>query len=477
MGKFYITTSIPYVNAAPHVGHALELIQADVLARYYRHKGDDVFFLTGADEHGVKIVRAAEAAGKPPRDFTNSIAKRFKDLKKVLNLSLDDFIRTSDKKKHWPGAQKLWLKLYDAGKLYKKSYKGLYCVGHEAFITEKDLVKGKCRDHHKEPEIIEEENWFFKLSDYTKEIKARIERGKLRIAPESRRNEILALLKEGLEDISFSRPREDLSWGIPVPNDPKHTIYVWCDALSNYITALGYGQEDNSKFAKYWPADTHVIGKDILRFHAAIWPGMLLAAKLPLPKTIFVHGFITAGGKKMSKTIGNVVDPLEVVKKYGTDALRYYLLREIPSGEDGDFTYEKFEERYNADLAKGLGNLVARVLTLAQKNKIKAIKNKVFDTNINKIEKQMGKLIKEFKFNDALSVLWRLIASGDKYIDENKPWALKPESKEFKEIIGSLLFLISNIGTLLYPFMPGTSEKISGQLKNRKISMLFPQVK
>ncbi len=485
MGKFYVTSSIPYVNAEPHIGFALEIIQADVLARHHRRKGDDVFFLTGADEHGIKIVRAAEAAGKTPQDFTNDVTKKFKDLKKVLNLSWDDFIRTSDKKKHWPGAQKLWLKLYDAGKLYKKSYKGLYCVGHEAFITEKDLVNGKCKDHQKEPEIIEEENWFFKLSDYTNKIKTKIKSGELRIVPESRKNEILALISGGLEDISFSRPRKNLSWGIPVPNDPKHTMYVWCDALSNYITALGYGQENtkyqiqNTKYKRYWPADVHVIGKDILRFHAAIWPGMLLAAKLPLPKTIFVHGFITVGGKKMSKTIGNVIDPFEVVKKYGADALRYYLLREIPSGEDGDFTYEKFEERYNADLAKGLGNLVARVLTLAQKNKISAKGGsaKVFDTNINKIEKQIEKLIKEFKFNDALSVLWQLVALGNKYIDEKKPWALKPESKEFKEIIGSLLFLISDIGILLSPFLPETSEKISGQLKNRKISILFPQLK
>ncbi len=480
MGKFYVTTSIPYVNAEPHIGFALEIIQSDVLARYYRRKGEDVFFLTGADEHGVKIVRAAKAAGKMPQDFTDGVTKKFKDLKKVLNLSWDDFIRTSDKKKHWPGAQKLWLKLYDAGKLYKKSYKGIYCIGHEAFITEKDLVNGKCKDHQKEPEIIEEENWFFKLSDYTKEIKAKIESDELQVAPRSRKNEILALINEGLEDISFSRPREDLSWGVPVPNDPKHTMYVWCDALSNYITAIGYSSNQKTeilKFKHYWPADVQVIGKDILRFHAAIWPGMLLAAKLPLPKTIFVHGFITVGGKKMSKTIGNVIDPFVVASKYGADALRYYLLREIPSGEDGDFTYEKFEERYNADLAKGLGNLVARVLTLAQKNKMKTLKNGSFAKEIKKIKTESNQLVTEFKFNEALERIWRLIASGNKYIDEKKPWALKPESKEFKEIICSLLFLISDIGVLLSPFLPETSEKISGQLKNRKISILFPQLK
>jgi methionyl-tRNA synthetase len=475
MSKFYVTTSIPYVNAAPHIGFALEAIQADVLARYRRLKGKNVFFLTGTDEHGVKIVRAAEAAGKPPKDFVDGVTEEFKALKKALNLSWDDFIRTSDQKRHWPGAQKLWLKLYNEGKLYKKKYCGLYCIGHEAFITEKDLVNGKCRDHKKEPEIVEEENWFFKLSDYTNDIKLKIKSGELRIIPESRKNEILSLINEGLEDISFSRPKKDLSWGIPVPNDPEHTMYVWCDALSNYITALGY-TDNSKKFKEYWPADVHVIGKDILRFHAAIWPGMLLAARLPLPKTIFVHGFITAGGEKMSKTIGNVVDPFEVVKKYGTDVLRYYLLREIPPTDDGDFTYKKFEERYNADLAKGIGNLVARVLTLVKKNNIKAVKNKNFDAAIKRTEKQIEKFINEFRFNDALVAIWQLIASGNKYIDGAKPWTLKPGSKEFKEIIGSLLFLISGISKLLSPFLPETSEKISKQIKNRKGTILFPHL-
>lgn len=385
--KFYITTSIPYVNAAPHIGFALEAIQADVLARYHRDKGEDSLFLTGVDEHGAKIVRAAEAAGKIPRDFVDEISEKFLALKTTLNLSVNDFIRTSDKKRHWPGAQKLWLKLNEAGKLYKKNYIGLYCIGHEAFITEKDLIDGKCRDHQKDPEVIEEENWFFKISDYTEEIKSKIESGELQIVPENRKNEILSLAKERFEDVSFSRPRKDLNWGVPVPNDPEHTMYVWCDALSNYISAIGYA-DDEKKFKKWWPADVHIIGKDILRFHAAIWPGMLLAAGLPLPKTIFVHGFITVDGEKMSKTLGNVVDPFEIVKKYSTDALRYYLLREILSYEDGDFTYKKFEDRYNADLAKGLGNLVARVLTLAQKSNVKKIKS--FESEIKNAEQSLS---------------------------------------------------------------------------------------
>ena len=477
--KFYITTSIPYVNADPHIGFALEIIQADVLARYHRQKSEDVFFLTGTDEHGVKVVRAAELAGKTPQEFVDEISEKFKALKDTLNLSWDDFIRTSDKKRHWPGAQKLWLRLYDAGKLYKKPYKGFYCVGHEAFITEKDLVQGKCRDHQKEPEVIEEENWFFRLSDYTEEIKSKIKSGELRIVPEGRKNEILSLTKEGFEDISFSRPSKDLSWGIPVPNDSEHTMYVWCDALSNYITALGYGSTRNvdiSKFNKWWPADVHVIGKDILRFHAAIWPGMLLAAGLPLPKIIFVHGFITVGGEKMSKTIGNVVDPFEVVKKYGADALRYYLLREIPPTGDGDFTYGKFEQRYNADLAKGLGNLIARVLTLAEKSDVKA-NPELFSEVVKDVEKNVHEFLHDFRFNDALAAIWQLISAGDKYIDDKKPWTLPANSEEFKEIISSLLSLVSEIGNLIEPFLPETSEKISKAVKNKKSGILFPRLK
>ena len=475
MNKFYVTTSIPYVNAPPHIGHALEFIQADVLARFQRAAGKNVFFLTGADEHGVKIARAAEEAKKTTKKFVDENTEKIKKLVKVLNISNDDFIRTTDKKRHWPGAQKLWLKLAKAGDIYKKKYKGLYCAGHEAFVTDKDLINGVCAIHKTKPEIIEEENYFFRLSKYSKKIELFIKSGKLKVSPISRKNEILSLLKEGLEDISFSRPAKSLNWGIPVPNDSEHTMYVWCDALSNYITAVGYA--NGGKLWKYWPADVHVIGKDILRFHAAIWPGMLLSAKLPLPKTIFVHGFITAGGEKMSKTVGNVVNPFEVVEKYGVDALRYYLLREIPSGEDGDFTYEKFEERYNADLAKGVGNLMARILTLAQKGKVRALKNKSFASEIIKIKKNSTQSVQEFKFNEALEKIWQLITLGDKYIDVQKPWALKSDSKKFKEIIGHLLFLISGIGELLVPFMPETAAQIAKHISKSKSTVLFPRLK
>ena len=475
--KFYITTAIPYVNAAPHIGHALEFVQVDVLARYRRQRGDEVFFLTGADEHGVKIARAAASAGKLPQELVDENAAKFKKLTEVLDLSSSDFIRTSDQKRHWPGAQKLWKELDKAGDIYKKKYRGLYCVGHEAFITEKDLKKDLCVVHKTKPEIFEEENYFFRLSKYSKKIESLIKSSKLVISPLSRRNEILSLLKEGLEDVSFSRPSKDLSWGIPVPGDSEHTMYVWCDALSNYITALGYGSTRNvdiSKFNKWWPADIHVIGKDILRFHAAIWPGMLLAAGLELPKTIFIHGFITAGGEKMSKTVGNVVDPFEVVKKYGADALRYYLLREIPSSSDGDFTYEKFEERYNNDLANGLGNLVSRVFALAKKSETKPL-SKNFKSAILRMEKNIDKAISEFKFNNAISSIWQLITLGDKYVDEKKPWTLSTNSFEFKETISSLLYLISEISRLLTPFLPKTSEKIAEAIKNKKSGILFPR--
>ena len=483
MNKFYITTSIPYVNSTPHLGNVLDSVYADVLARYKRQYGFDVRFLTGSDEHGVKIVRSAEAAGITPQEFVDQNSAKFKKLKEILHLSWDDFIRTSDQKRHWPGAQKIWWQLAEKGDLYKKNYRGLYCVGHEAFVTEKDLVEGICKDHQKKPEIIEEKNWFFKLSKYTKEIESRIKDDELRIVPESRKNEILSLLKEGLEDISFSRPSKDLTWGVPVPGDPTQTMYVWADALCNYISALGYGSTDESLFKEYWPGDVQVIGKDNLRFHAAIWPGMLLAAGLPLPKTVFVHGFLTVDGQKISKTVGNVIDPVELVKKYGTDAVRYYLLREVPPFEDGDFSYEKFETLYNADLANGIGNFSARVLALAEKlGDLKVDFKKEVHKDISKkigeakteVEKNLGK----FRFNDAVLSIRNLISFGDAYVNEKKPW-----QDNNKEAIINLLIILDNVAELLQPFLPETSSKITssinwqnGVLKIKKHEALFPRV-
>jgi methionyl-tRNA synthetase len=480
MDKFYITTSIAYVNAAPHIGFALESLQADVLARYRRQSGSEVFFLTGTDEHGSKIARAAEAVGKSPKELVDENSEKFRDLKKALNLSWGNFIRTSDQQTHWPVAQELWRRIEKSGDLYRKIYQGLYCVGHEAFVTQKDLVDGKCVDHKKAPELIEEENWFFKLSKYTTEIESRIRNNELRIVPETRKNEILSLLKEGLEDVSFSRPSKDLSWGVPVPDDATQTMYVWADALSNYISGHG----GISEWEQH-PADVHLIGKDILRFHAAIWPAMLLSAKLPLPKAIFVHGHILVGGEKMSKTVGNVVDPFELVQKYGTDPVRYYLLREIPSTGDGDFTYEKFEERYNGDLANGLGNFAARVLTLgSQLGELQAqeVESSVA-AEIEKTKKDVDQKLADFKINEALEVFWGLVHFGDRYVNAQKPWDKSLSEDKKQHAVYNALVILDNVAALLQSFLPETASKITegiswkeDSLVVRKIGVLFPRL-
>ncbi|MDO8442925.1 MAG: methionine--tRNA ligase [bacterium] len=477
--KFYITTSIAYVNSEPHIGFALESVQADVLARYYRQLGREVFFLTGTDEHGSKIQRTAEANHKDPQEFVDGLSEKFKGLKGALNLSWDNFIRTTDQKNHWPVAQEIWNKLFDAGDLYKKKYGGYYCVGCESFKTGKDIVDGKCVVHKKDLEFIEDENWFFKLSKYTKEIEKKIKSDELKIIPETRKNEILSLLKEGLEDVSFSRSKRHLEWGIPVPNDDSQVMYVWADALANYIS--GYGGTD--KWKKH-PADVHMIGKDISRFHTAIWPGMLLSCGLPLPKNIFVHGFITSNGEKMSKSLGNVIDPYELAKKYGIDPVRYYLLREISSSEDGDFSYEKFEERYNGDLANGLGNFAARVSTLASREpEISGKISKEVKEKINEVEKTVEQKIGDFKFNEALASVWDLIQFGDRYVNENKPWVKDLSEEKRKEVLYNLASILKKTAELLVPFLPATAEKISDaiQLKRdgfivKKIENLFPRL-
>ncbi|MEA3295918.1 MAG: methionine--tRNA ligase [Patescibacteria group bacterium] len=469
--KFFITTSIAYTNALPHIGFALETIQADVLARHHRLIGNDVFFLTGTDEHGTKIAKSAKKANKTPEKFTNEISKKFKELTKILNLSNNDFIRTTDKKRHFPAVEKVWLKLYKNKDIYKKKYKGLYCVGCEEFIKEKDLINEKCPIHEKKPNLIQEENYFFKLSKYSKKIEQAIKSDKLKIIPKARKNEILSFLKKEIEDISFSRSRKKLKWGIPVPNDNTQTIYVWSDALINYISALGYSQ-NTAKFKKFWPANIHCVGKDIIRFHAIIWPAILLSLKLKLPKTIFVHGYITSNNKKMSKSLGNVVDPFGLVEKYGTDSVRYFLLREIPSSQDGDFSYEKFEQRYNSDLASGIGNLFSRVMTLAVKmekpnTNFKIAPQKLYLLKtIKNAEKKQKLKINEFKFNEALEEIWKLISFCDKYIEKQKPWKNENEKTRAKnqETIYNLLFAITSIANMLQPFLPETSEKIFKQI-------------
>jgi len=474
--KFFITTAIDYVNASPHAGHALEKIQADVIARYHRILGENVFFLSGTDENSLKNVRAAEKEGIPVKKLVDKYAQKFHQLKNILNLSFDDFIRTTEER-HVRGAQKLWLVCKKD--IYKKIYRGLYCIGCEEFYKESELVNGLCPEHKTKPELVEEENYFFRLSKYQEKLKKIVEKDEIKIIPETRKNEILSLINAGLEDICISRSAERAKrWGIEVPGDPTQCQWVWFDALSNYINAVGYA-EDEEKFKKWWPADVHVIGKGISRFHCIYWPAILLSANLPLPKLIFIHGYITSAGQKMSKSLGNVIDPFELVQKYGTDAVRYFLLREASPFEDLDFTYEKFEKRYNTDLAAGLGNLVARVITPANKFKITPKQNK-FATGQAKLKKEIEKTagiwrksLDEFKFNEALISIWDLISFCDKYIEKERPWE---ESKNQKEVISNLLFAISEIAKLLEPFLPDTSEKIIEQLKTRKGKSLFPRI-
>lgn len=467
--KFYITTAIAYVNAPPHMGHAFQFVRTDAIARYNRLKNKDVFFLTGTDEYGSKMFKTAAKEKLIPQDLADKNSQKFQELDKLLNVSFDGFIRTSDKNKHWPGAQLIWEKINENGDLYKKKYSGYYCSGCEAYVLESELTDGKCVYHNQKPEFVEEENYFFKLSKYADKLIKLIEKNEIEIVPESRKKEILNFAKQGLNDVSFSRPKSVLPWGIPVPNDEEHVMYVWCDALVNYISALGYGSDNLEKFSKYWPADVHVIGKDNLRFHALYWPAMLLSAGLSLPKQIYVHGFIISEGKKMSKTLGNIVDPEKIAGKYGADALRYYLLKEIPATEDGDFTVKHFEEVYNADLANGLGNTVARVLTMAGKyfdNKIAVVKTEKVWMEIMDVSREcVDYAMKDYNTSQALAGIWHILHKIDEEIDRTKPWEM---AKTNINAVGTHLFnwleALRNAGHLLKPFLPETAEKILNQL-------------
>ncbi|HIQ49760.1 MAG TPA: methionine--tRNA ligase [Nanoarchaeota archaeon] len=458
-GKFYITTAIDYVNAKPHIGHVFEKLIADCIARWKRILGYEVFFLTGTDEHGIKNQKAAEKLGLTPREFVDKMSKEFYKLKDLLNLSIDFFIRTSDEKIHYPVAQEIWEKLVASGDIYKKKYSGYYCSGCEAFVKKEDLVDGKCPNHGKEPELIEEENYFFKLSKYALKVAELIEKDEIKIVPETRKKEILSFIKQGVEDVSFSREKSRVYWGIPVPGDENQVIYVWCDALVNYLSGVGYVY-DPEKFKKFWPADVHVIGKDILRFHALIWPAMLLSAGLALPKTILVHGMITSQGKKMSKTLGNVVDPFEYIEEFGYEALRYYLLREIPTLEDGDFTRENFIKRYNADLADNFGNLVRRAFLLAKKFFGYVPKGEQDKELWEKIEKHIENYKKEmenFRLNLACAELWKIFSLLNEYLNEKEPWK---NENEREKVIRNILEALRVAAILLHPFLPESAEKI-----------------
>lgn len=468
MNKFYVSTAIAYVNGIPHIGHALEFVQADVLARFHRMLGDETFYLTGTDEHGVKIYETAKESGEDTQAFVDNNADKFLEIDRLLNLSNDFFVRTSSDL-HKQGARKLWEKMQESGDIYMDTYKGNYCVGCEAFIPEKDLdEEGNCPIHKKKPQILEEENYFFRLSRYSDQIKEAISTGKLQILPESRKKEMLNIIGEGLHDVSFSRPKSVLPWGIEVPGDSDQVMYVWCDALSNYITALGYGQ-DSDVFKKFWPCDAHVIGKDILRFHAGIWIGMLFSAGIELPKAIYVHGFVTSDGQKMSKSLGNVVDPKFYLDEYGSESLRYFLIREVPTTDDGDFTHGRFLQVYNSELANGLGNLVNRVVMMTEKycdGKVpEPTSAPEFFSKIEEMFIFYRKSIEAFDLKAAVETLVALVDLGNKYIDDKKPWLLAKEApEEVPDVMYRLIEILRFIRLLAMPIMPYTAELIGEQI-------------
>jgi len=495
--RFYITTAIPYVNAAPHIGHALEFVQTDVIARYQRSLGRDVALVTGADENSLKNVQAAEKQGITTAALCEKNAAVFKDMAQKIGLSFTSFCRTSVKETHWPGVQRLWQLCDRSGDIYRKKYRGLYCVGCEAFYEESELVGGVCPEHGTKPELIEEENFFFKLSRYQKQLEGLIESDQLKVLPATRKHEVLNFIKGGLKDFSISRSmKRAKDWGVPVPSgqfpvsgssglgtqdsrlttlpaqqDSGQIMYVWFDALGTYLTGIGYGTNEQ-EFARYWPANSHVIGKGILRFHAIYWPAILLSAHLPLPKSIFVHGYITVEGQKMSKTLGNVVDPFHLIEKYGADQLRYCLLSEIPTFEDGDFSEKALVEKNNNELIANVGNLVNRTIVFLSNNFEGVVPKPRLEESDQKFlaeQVQAGEsvraLLDEMKIKDALSQVMHCAKNANKYFQDNKPWAA---IKEDPGRAGTILFVLINqvkdLGILVEPFMPNTSENIFRQM-------------
>ena len=462
--KFFVTTPIYYVNDQPHLGSAYTTLAADVLARYHRIKGEKVFFLTGTDEHGGKIAEAAEKEGLSPQQLADQNVAKYQMAWDTLNISYDNFIRTTNPA-HIETIKTVIRELDKKRLIYPGKYQGLYCQGCERFYTPKELVNGKCPDHQREPQILEEDCYFFKLSAFQKPLLKLIDQGELIIEPKERRNEITGFLKtEKLNDLSISRQK--VKWGIPLPIDERQTIYVWVDAFFNYLTGVGW-RGDFKKLPEFWPADLHLIGKDILRVHATIWPALLLALEIPLPKKIYAHGFFTINGQKMSKSLGNVIDPGEMAKIFSVDGLRYLLLAAFPFGQDGDFSQTKFYEQYQADLANGLGNLVARITALAEKEKLfKPVElEKELIKTIETVRHDYQLCLDEIRFFDALSAVWSLIKFCDIYINENEPWRLfKGDLDKFDKVIYNLLESLRQIAWLIQPFMPETADQIWQQL-------------
>ena len=473
--NFYITTTLPYVNSEPHIGFALELIQADVIARFNRQQGHEVFFNTGTDEHGVKIYRKAQEVNMEPQAYCDIYAPKFNDLKQALNVSYDNFIRTTDEH-HIKAAQEFWKLCEKNGDIYKKNYKVKYCVGCELEKMDSELENSKCPVHpNLEIELIEEENYFFRYSKYQKPLLEFYKKHPDFVIPDERFNEIKAFTERGLEDFSISRLKEKMPWGVAVPSDERHVMYVWFDALGSYISALGW-PENTKKFKQFWPG-TQTAGKDNLRQQSSMWQAMLLSAGLPNSKQIFIHGYATVNGQKISKSLGNTINPVELAVKYGTDPVRYFVLREMHPTEDSDFSIEKFEQRYNSDLAGGIGNLVARTIAMASKLKVKSEKLKVksekLKNEIERVKKDSKKFLDEFKFNESLKSIWELISFCDKYINEEKPWEGKENAPQ---VVLDVLLVLHEISDLLLPFLPETAEKIKKSVEAGTSEMLFPRL-
>lgn len=472
--KFYITTPIYYVNDVPHIGHTYTTVAADVLARYNRLKlgADNVYFLTGTDEHGVKIAQAAEEKGKTPQIFVDELAAKFQTAWDSFDISQNDFIRTTEER-HEKVVKELYLILKEVKTpdgndfLYKADYQGLYCVGCESFKTEDDLVDGKCPDHQTEPVEHKETNWFFRISDYENDLKRKINSGELVIQPESKQKEVMGLLDQGLKDVAVSR--QNLKWGIELPFDQEQVSYVWIEALMNYISALGGPEGD--LFKKFWPANVHLMAKDILKFHAVIWPIMLIALGLELPEKVYAHGYFTIDSQKMSKTIGNVIAPAELAEKYGVDAAKFLLLNQFHFGNDGDISLAKLDEMYNNVLGNDLGNLVSRVLSMTEKYFEGSVPD--FDPELSKLQKfdlqadwsRYDYFLDMLQFDDAIEVVWENIRKANAYIEDQKPWELATSNQEvLAEVIYNLLEIIRQTAIFLIPFMPNIADQILTQL-------------
>jgi len=459
--KLYITTAIPYLNAAPHIGHAMDYLLADIWTRYQKQNGHEVRFQVGTDEHGSKIAAKAAEVGVTSQEFVDKIYLEFDGLIKKIGTSYTDFIRTTDPH-HIGAVQYIWQQLQPY--IYKGKYEGWYCVGCECFVTDKEATEnnGVCPDHKQPYQRLSEENYYLKASAFTDRIKEALNSGEIQIVPEFRKKEFLELIKDGVQDVSISRPKKNLGWGIPIPGDPEQVMYVWMDALANYITVLGY--PENPTWKEYWPADLMVLGKDILRFHLGIWPIILLGLGLELPKKMLVHGFVNFGGAKLSKTTGNIINPIEVIDQYGLDAFRYFFSRHIPTLGDGDFTFEKFENAYNTELANDLGNVVQRIagmITRYQSGVIGEIPEGEHDMDNYRI------FMENLEFDKAMDEIWAMVRSLNQYIENVKPWEIAKtiatdteSAAHLTQVLAYAVGSLLQISNLLIPFLPGTAEKI-----------------